>query len=67
MIGYGGALEYKNIYNNKIDLKGYLVKEVSEKLRIPVNLVGLGTSYQSTYKGVDCVMVSSTEGHVVFL
>lgn len=63
-IGYGGALEYKNIYNNKIDLKrGYLVKEVSEKLRIPVNLVSPRhfLSMPTYYKGVDCVMVSSTE------
>lgn len=63
-IGYGGVLEYKNRYNNDIDLKrGYLVKSVSEGLNIPVHLVSrrhyLGMP--AYYPDVDCVMVSSTE------
>ena len=63
-IGYGGALEYKNQYNEGKDLKrGYLVKKISESAEIPVNLVS-PRSYMAMptyYRDVDCVMVSSTE------
>ncbi len=63
-IGYGGALEYKNHLDGNKDLKrGYLIKQVSDRTGIPVNLVS-PRSYMSMptyYRDVGCVMVSSTE------
>ncbi len=63
-IGYGGALEYKNHLDHNRDLKrGYLIKKVSDRTGIPINVV-TPRSYMtmpSYYKTVSCVMVSSTE------
>ena len=64
VIGYGGALEYKNHLDGNKDLKrGYLIKSVSDGLNLPVHLVTrrhyLGMP--AYYPDVDCVMVSSTE------
>lgn len=64
VIGYGGALEYKNHLDGNKDLKrGYLIKEISNTLDIPVHLVSRRSylAMPEYYTHVDCVMVSSTE------
>jgi len=63
-IGYGGAIEYVNHLDGNKDIKrGYLIKEISDKLDIPVNIVTPRSflAMPDYYKDVDCVMVSSTE------
>lgn len=63
-IGYGGVLEYKNPLDQGKDIKrGYLIKQVSDRTGIPVNVVTPRSymSMPSYYKNVSCVMVSSTE------
>ena len=63
-IGYGGAIEYVNHLDGNKDLKrGYLIKEISDYLSMPVNIVSKRTflAMPEYYQHVDCVMVSSTE------
>lgn len=64
VIGYGGALEYKNHLDGNKDLKrGYLVKRVADGIGLPINLLTrrhyLGMP--AYYPTVDSIMVSSTE------
>jgi len=64
VIGYGGALEYKNHLDEGKDLKrGYLIKRIGDGLALPINLVEPRhyLSMPGYYPQVDCVMVSSTE------
>ena len=63
-IGYGGAMEYKNHLDGNKDLKrGYLIKQISEAVDIPVKIVSKRSylAMPEYYPNVDCVMVSSTE------
>lgn len=63
-IGYGGAIEYVNHLDGNKDLKrGYLIKQISDALDMPVNIVSKRhyLAMPEYYQHVDCVMVSSTE------